>query len=187
VICDFNRDLVGIKGCSIASLLLIFYFSSSAITKIFLAQTSLATLQRILQFHLPRSLHPCLPCCTTTTSSLIMSSHQGGYYYPSTSAPITMPTKNQNPYYNPYPYGPYSRISVSPPEVTDGSTTSGGGSYDPTGTSSSYAASASDYDPNSSSSSGAPSIDLLEYMNDRMHTAFNPMPLDRSLAQQTQA
>jgi hypothetical protein len=113
-----------------------------------------------------------------------MASSTAGYpgYYPTQSQPIAMPQKQQTPYYAPYQYpNPYSRISTSPPEASE-SVTTGGPSYDPSGTGSSYAASASDYD---SASTGA-SIDLLDYMSDRMNKSFDPLPLDRSLAQQAQ-
>ena len=75
-------------------------------------------------------------------------------------------------------------MAGSPPEAPE-SVTSGSGitSYDPSATSSSYAASASDYD---ASSNGAASVDLMDYMHDRVASAYNPMPLDRSLAQQAQ-
>lgn len=75
-------------------------------------------------------------------------------------------------------------MAGSPPEAT-ASVTSGSAvtSYDPSASSSSYAGSASDYD---ASSNGAASVDLLDYMNDRVASAYNPMPLDRSLAQQAQ-
>jgi hypothetical protein len=114
-----------------------------------------------------------------------MASTASGYhgYYPTQVQPISMPTKHQNPYYPPYPQNAYSRVSVSPPEAPDSGTTSGVASYDPSAASSSYAASASDYD---SSSSGAASVDLLEFMNDRLQGSFNPTPLDRSLVQQAQ-
>ncbi|KAF1984362.1 hypothetical protein K402DRAFT_336615 [Aulographum hederae CBS 113979] len=101
------------------------------------------------------------------------------YYYP--SAPINMPRK---PGYYPNPHhGAHSRMSVSPPEAADSVTTSGVASYDPSAASSSYAGSASDYE--STPSSGA-SVDLYEYMNDRIGSSFDPTPLDRSLAQQAQ-
>jgi len=110
----------------------------------------------------------------------IMSSSQA-YYYPTTSMPIATPRK---PGYYPSPHhAAYSRMSVSPPEAADSVTTSGVASYDPSATSSSYAGSASEYD---SASSGPQSVDLYEYMNDRVASAYNPMPLDRSLAQQAQ-
>jgi len=126
------------------------------------------------------------------------------YSYPTASAPINMP---QKPGYPTYPYaqqpyaqqpyaqqpyaqqpyaqqGAYSRVSVSPPEAPESITTgSGVTSYDPSAASSSYAGSASEYE---SASGGAASVDLLEYMNDRLAGSYNPMPLDRGLAQQTQ-
>ena len=49
-------------------------------------------------------------------------------------------------------------------------------------TSSSYAGSASEYD----STSSANGVDMQEYMQDRFTGAFNPIPLDRTLAVQAQ-
>jgi len=110
-----------------------------------------------------------------------MSSAQAYHDYYAASQPISMPQKQQqSPYYS-YPQVSYGDMSVSPPEVSDGSTTTGGPSYD-VGTSSSYAASASDYEGTNSTSS----IDLLEFMQDRLQNSYNPMPLDMSLAQQAQ-
>ncbi|KAF2664782.1 hypothetical protein BT63DRAFT_97958 [Microthyrium microscopicum] len=107
-----------------------------------------------------------------------MSSSQAyNGYYP--TQPIAMPQKQQQQHYYPYPQVPYS---VSPPEVSD-SGTSGGPSYDPTATASSYAASASDYEGTTSTSS----VDLLEFMHDRLQNAYQPMQMDQSLVQQTQA
>lgn len=105
------------------------------------------------------------------------------YGYPA-SQPINMPQKQGYQAYPQYPQHAYSRMAGSPPEVAE-SATSGSGvtSYDPSAASASYAASASDYE---SSSNGAASVDLLDYMNDRVSSAYNPMPLDRSLAQQAQ-
>ncbi|KAF2102004.1 hypothetical protein NA57DRAFT_73443 [Rhizodiscina lignyota] len=111
------------------------------------------------------------------------------YYYPSPSAPVSVPQK-QGTYPYPYPYqAAYGRVSVSPPEHPESSTGSGVPSYDPSAASTSYAGSAyagsaSEYD--SSSSTGTNSIDLLEYMNGRLADAYNPEPLDRSLAKQAQ-
>ncbi|KAF2760111.1 hypothetical protein EJ05DRAFT_272981 [Pseudovirgaria hyperparasitica] len=122
-----------------------------------------------------------------------MTSNQTYYSYPSAPVPISQQPKQQQqlPYYYPsYPTqqtGLYSRLSISPPEGPDSGTTSGVASYDPSAASnSSYAGSASDYDSSASSSSGAASVDLLEYMGDRLHGAYDPIPLDRSLAQQAQ-
>ena len=95
-----------------------------------------------------------------------------------------MPQKQGYQTYPQYSQHAYSRMAGSPPEASE-SVTSGSGvtSYDPSAASSSYAGSASDYD---SSSNGAASVDLMDYMNDRVASAYNPMPLDRSLAQQAQ-
>jgi len=103
-------------------------------------------------------------------------------YYPPyshSSHPIQVPQKNG--YYYP-PQHNYGRIAGSPPEAAESVTTSGVPSYEPSATSSNYAGSASDYD----SSSGAASVDLLDYMGNRMNGSFDPMPLDRSLARQAQ-
>lgn len=100
---------------------------------------------------------------------------------PTSSLPVAVPGKNGH-YTVPHA-SLYGRMSVSPPEAPE-SVTSSGPSYDPSATSGSYAASASDYDPSSNGS--ATSIDLLEYMNDRLSGAVDPLPLDRSLAKQTQ-
>ncbi|KAF2267407.1 hypothetical protein CC78DRAFT_76633 [Lojkania enalia] len=100
-------------------------------------------------------------------------------YYPSAPMPITMP---QKPGYYPTPaHHGYGRVSVSPPQA-ESVTTSGGASYEPSATSSSYAGSASEYD----SSGTNTGVDLLDYMGDRLHGAFDPVPLDRSLAKQAQ-
>ncbi|KAF2477964.1 uncharacterized protein BDR25DRAFT_5963 [Lindgomyces ingoldianus] len=101
-------------------------------------------------------------------------------YYPAASLPINMPQKPG--YYQPHPHHGYGRVSVSPPEAPESVTTSGVPSYEPSATSSSYAGSASDYD----SSASTAGVDLIDYMGDRLHGAFNPMPLDRSLAKQAQ-
>lgn len=110
------------------------------------------------------------------------SSHYPHGYYATTTQPIAMSSKHhQSPYY-PYPQVPHSRMSSSPPEISD-SGTSGGPSYDPSATASSYAASASDYEASNSTAS----VDLLEFMHNRLQDSYNPMPMDRSLAQQAQA
>ena len=124
-----------------------------------------ATLNPILTFHL-------LPSVTMSATH--------GYYYPSASLPINMPQK-PGQYPAPAHHG-YGRVSVSPPEAPESVTTSGVASYEPSATSSSYAASASDYD----SSGTTAGVDLIEYIGDRMHGSFDPLPLDRSLAKQTQ-
>jgi exonuclease VII small subunit len=103
------------------------------------------------------------------------------YYsnYPQTSYPIQVPQKPG--YYYP-PQQNYGRVSASPPEAPDSVTTSGVASYEPSAASSNYAGSASDYE----STNGATSVDLLDYMGNRLNGSFDPMPLDRSLAKQAQ-
>jgi hypothetical protein len=103
------------------------------------------------------------------------------YYssYPQTSYPIQVPQKQG--YYYP-PQQTYGRVSASPPEAPDSVTTSGVASYEPSAASSNYAGSHSDYE----STNGATSVDLLDYMGNRVNGSFDPMPLDRSLAKQAQ-
>jgi hypothetical protein len=100
-------------------------------------------------------------------------------YYQTTSLPIAVPHKQQ------YAYTPATHgYAVSPPEapesVTTGSGTYGHSAY--SATSSSYAGSSSEYD----STSSANGVDMQEYMQDRFQTAFDPLPLDRTLAVQAQ-
>ncbi|TKA83685.1 hypothetical protein B0A55_00310 [Friedmanniomyces simplex] len=71
------------------------------------------------------------------------------------------------------------QLSASPPERPESVSTSGAGLY--SAASSSYAG--SEYDV---STSGATSVDLLDYMNDRLSQAYNPIPMDHSLAKQAQ-
>ena len=109
------------------------------------------------------------------------------YYpsYPAAAAPVTMPQKSAQ-YPSPQ-YAAFGHVSVSPPEAPESSTASGP-SYDPSGSyaasyAGSYAGSSSDYDTSATSASG---VDLMDYMSDRLHAAYNPIPLDRSLATQAQ-
>ncbi|OAL52040.1 hypothetical protein IQ07DRAFT_401355 [Pyrenochaeta sp. DS3sAY3a] len=104
---------------------------------------------------------------------------RGYFHYPQASIPITVPQKPG--YYYP-PQHSYGRVAASPPEAPDSVTTSGVPSYEPSATSSNYAGSASDYD----SSSNVASVDLLDYMGNRLNGSFNTMPLDRSLVKQAQ-
>jgi biogenesis of lysosome-related organelles complex 1 subunit KXD1 len=99
-------------------------------------------------------------------------------YQPTGSLPVNVPGKQpqQQSRHNRNSSG-YSQYSVSPPEQPESVSTSGGGLY--SSASSQYAG--SEYD---SSSGGATSVDLLDYMNDRLSQAYNPIPLDRSTAQQ---
>lgn len=105
--------------------------------------------------------------------------------YCATGVPI--PTKeDQYPSYPSYYQSIGSAYSASPPEDHDASVTSGVPSWDTSGysvTASSYAGSSSgDYD----STGSASGIDFNEYVHDRFAESFDPIPLDRSLAQQAQ-
>ncbi|KAF1816135.1 hypothetical protein P152DRAFT_463798 [Eremomyces bilateralis CBS 781.70] len=113
------------------------------------------------------------------------STQQYAYYSPTQSAPVSMPQKPGQYPASAYPYyqNPYQRLSASPPEVADSSTTSGVASYSTT--SSNYAGSVSEYDTSSSGGS-ASSVDLLDYMGGRVQAAYDPMPMDKSLVQQAQ-
>lgn len=103
-------------------------------------------------------------------------------YQPTSSLPVNVPGKQpqqlQYQRHNRNSSG-YSQYSASPPERPESVSTSGAGLY--SSASSQYAS--SEYD---SSSSGATSVDLLDYMNDRLSQAYNPLPMDKSLAKQTQ-
>lgn len=88
---------------------------------------------------------------------------------------LAMPGKSPN-YVTPAYPAPYSRVPVSPPQHGSSVNTSAV----PSLTSGSYANS------DASSNGGASGIDLVEMLNDRLSNAVNPLPLDRSLAQQAQ-
>ncbi|KAL1978703.1 hypothetical protein VTN31DRAFT_1562 [Thermomyces dupontii] len=99
------------------------------------------------------------------------------YYEPAAAVPINVPSKAPAPT-GMYPIG---RVSVSPPDISDTSTTTGTRTSH-SGVPSSYAGSASgDYD-----SSSITGIDVVDMLNDRVQNAFDPTPLDRGLAMQAQ-
>jgi hypothetical protein len=110
-----------------------------------------------------------------------MAPAQSYGYYATAPQPIAITSKHQQQPM--YPYPQYAGLSVSPPEVSESGASASGPSYDPSATASSYAASASDYEGTTSTSS----IDLLEFMNDRLQNSYNPIQLDQSLVQQAQA
>lgn len=102
-------------------------------------------------------------------------------YQPTGSLPVNVPGKTpQQPYASRHARNSsgYSQLSASPPERPESVSSSGAGLY--SSASSQYGG--SDYD----SSSGATSVDLLDYMNDRLSQAYNPIPLDKNLAKQAQ-
>ncbi|KAI9889794.1 MAG: hypothetical protein M1814_004996 [Vezdaea aestivalis] len=105
------------------------------------------------------------------------------YYTPTPPMPVVGGKGTH--YVPPYQHAGYRTTSVSPPERPQSSTASGPHSsvpsYSNSATSSSYAGSATgEYDVPTSS------IDLMDLLNDRMETAYNPLPMDHSLAKQTQ-
>ncbi|KAI4125672.1 MAG: hypothetical protein L6R35_003126 [Caloplaca aegaea] len=92
--------------------------------------------------------------------------------------PVAVPGKS--PQNLPMHQASYSRVAVSPPQPGS----SPNSSAVPSLTSGSYAgSSAGDYDSSNGPASG---VDLVELMNDRLGSAVNPLPLDRSLARQAQ-
>lgn len=101
-------------------------------------------------------------------------------YHPTSSLPVSVPGKaSQQPYasrHNRQSSG-YSQLSASPPERPESVSSTGAGLY--SSASSQYGG--SDYE-----SSGATSVDLLDYMNDRLSQTYNPVPLDKNLARQAQ-
>ncbi|EMF13038.1 uncharacterized protein SEPMUDRAFT_149539 [Sphaerulina musiva SO2202] len=104
-------------------------------------------------------------------------------YYPSPagSLPVNVPGKTpQSPYVSRHARSSsaYSQLSASPPERAESVSSSGAGLY----SSASSAYGGSDYD----SSNGATSVDLLDYMTDRLSQAYNPIPLDKNLVKQAQ-
>ena len=110
-----------------------------------------------------------------------MSSTAYYQYQPTTSLPVAVPGKQPQQTYTARhnrSSSAYSQYSASPPERPESVSTSSAGLY--SSASSNYAG--SEYD----SSSGATSVDLPDYMNDRLSQAYNPIPMDRSLAKQAQ-
>lgn len=102
-------------------------------------------------------------------------------YQPTGSLPVNVPGKQmQQPFVPRHSRNSsaYSQLSASPPERPESVSTSGAGLY--SSASSNYAG--SEYD----SSAGATSVDLLDYMNDRLSQAYNPIPLDQNLVKQAQ-
>ncbi|KAK3074086.1 hypothetical protein LTR53_003798 [Teratosphaeriaceae sp. CCFEE 6253] len=101
---------------------------------------------------------------------------------PTGSLPLTIPSKGAQQAFTPRHVrnsSGHSQLSASPPERPESVSTSGAGLY--SAASSSYAG--SEYE---ASTNGATSVDLLDYMNDRLSQAYNPTPMDRNLVKQVQ-
>ncbi|KAH6656271.1 hypothetical protein BKA67DRAFT_654618 [Truncatella angustata] len=111
-----------------------------------------------------------------------MASYSTHQYY-STAVPIPAKVDQYQSYYQ----SSGSNYSASPPEdLHDASVTSGVPSYGH-----SYSVGDSTYDGSSSgdcwdSSVSASGVDFNDYIQDRFAESFDPIPLDRSLAQQAQ-
>lgn len=107
-------------------------------------------------------------------------------YQTSYSLPIAVPYKVQ---YSQYYTQPNQGYAVSPPEVAESVTTSSG--IAPSYSQSAYSATSSGYGGSAShseydSTSSANGVDMQEYMQDRFAGAFDPLPLDRTVAMQAQ-
>ncbi|KAL3453380.1 hypothetical protein BJX65DRAFT_302286 [Aspergillus insuetus] len=99
-------------------------------------------------------------------------------HYQSPALPMSVPSKTPGP----ASLYPISRVSGSPPDLSDASTTTG--SRTSGGFSYSSGSAGGDYESSSGSFS---SVDVVDVLNDRLQNAFDPTPLDKGLAKQAQA
>lgn len=97
-------------------------------------------------------------------------------HYQAPALPINVPSKTPAPA-NLYPV---SRVSGSPPELSDTSTTAG--SRTSAGFSYGSGGLGGDYE----SSSTYSGVDVVDVLSDRMQSTFDPTPLDKGLAMQAQ-
>lgn len=107
-----------------------------------------------------------------------MSAHYSHVAY---SMPLAVPGKHAH-------YPTYSQYSVSPPEIDDAASSSSGmRSYSNAGYSATSSGYAGGYGYGEYESTGSASgVDFQDYMQDRFSNAFDPIPLDRSMAMQAQ-
>ena len=103
-----------------------------------------------------------------------MATHR---HYQPAAVPMNIPSKAPAP----LSLYPVSRLSGSPPEISDASTTAGSRTSGYSINSPSFG---SDYESSSASLSG---VDVVDVLSDRMQDTFDPTPLDRGLAMQAQA
>ncbi|KAL4810042.1 hypothetical protein BDV18DRAFT_130177 [Aspergillus unguis] len=99
------------------------------------------------------------------------------HHYQSPALPMNVPSKAPGP----ASLYPISRVSGSPPDLSDASTTTG--SRTSGGFSYSTGSASGDYESSSGSFS---SVDVVDVLNDRLQNAFDPTPLDKGLARQAQ-
>ena len=116
-----------------------------------------------------------LPLSSFTKYPCKMAMYQS--YYQPASLPINVPSKGSA---GPSLY-PISRVSGSPPEVSDGSTAGGSRA---SGFSIASGSFSGDCDSNSSLSYSG--VDVVDVLSDRMQNVFDPAPLDKGLAMQAQ-
>ncbi|RDW86821.1 KxDL motif-containing protein [Aspergillus mulundensis] len=100
------------------------------------------------------------------------------HHYQSPALPMNVPSKVPGP----ASLYPISRVSGSPPDLSDASTTTG--SRTSGGFSYSTGSASGDYESSSGSFS---SVDVVDVLNDRLQNAFDPTSLDKGLAMQAQA
>ncbi|MCJ1449291.1 MAG: hypothetical protein MMC23_009811 [Stictis urceolatum] len=105
----------------------------------------------------------------------------GTLFQPAT--PVVQPNVSAKPQYRPTAanVSTYTRPVVSPPSASSSVKTSAV----PSLTSGSYTRSSSS--DQESSVHGGHSVDLIDMMTDRLGSAIDPLPLDRSLARQAQS
>lgn len=122
------------------------------------------------------SLSTSLPClCSTSFKQDSAMATQRQYNQPA-AAPMSIPSKTPGPA-NLYPV---SRLSGSPPDISDTSTTAGSRT---SGFSFNSGSISGDYESSAGSLSG---VDVVDVLNDRMQETFDPTPMDRGLAKQAQ-
>ncbi|KAK8183259.1 hypothetical protein IWZ00DRAFT_373909 [Phyllosticta capitalensis] len=133
------------------------------------------------------------------------------YHHPNPSMPLAMPSKRSSPHHVPHAHHSahahahaHHPYAVSPPETADTVTTGGPPSYDPTATGASSSYAGSEYEAGgpigvgggagAGGSGGAAaaaaretaSVDLLDYMGERLNGAFDVLGLERSVQMQCQ-
>lgn len=99
-----------------------------------------------------------------------LSRHHGNYARPQKTLPIQMPAKPSSPTYN----HPVSRVALPPPELSDASTVcsthrSGG----------TFSEISDDYE-----SRYPTDINVMDQLNERMETLWNPTNMDKMIANQ---
>lgn len=100
-----------------------------------------------------------------------LSRRHGNYARPSTTLPITMPTKTSKTYNH-----PVSRVAMSPPELDEVNTI-----YSSRRSGGTLSDISDDYE-----SRYPDGIDVMDELTDRMNSVFDPTKMDRSIVKQAQ-